>query len=119
MRTPKQRHSLEQWERTIEDVDLEIAQLAIMCHIRLLEPGMIQRVLDNDRSMCHGDHANGFDRLRGMVFLHYEVQKQLADELGATDAREVVQRVHTYLLGRIGSQLGLPTGGLAGTATNA
>lgn len=110
MTTPKQRHSPEEWARTVEQVDLEIAQLAIMCHIRLLEPGVIQRVLDNDATLCAAAHADGFEKLRGMLFLHYEVQAQLAAELGATDAHEVVQRVHGYLLGRIGSQLGLPAG---------
>ncbi|WP_423596700.1 hypothetical protein [Roseateles sp. MS654] len=106
MTTPKQRHSAEEWERTVEDVDLEIAQLAIMCHIRLLDPGMIERVLDNDLRVCRGGHESGFEKLRGMLYLHYEVQARLAEELGPVDAQEVVQRVRHHLLGRIGTQLG-------------
>lgn len=106
MRTPKQRHSHQEWERTFEDVDLEVAQLAVMCHIRLLDPGVIQRVLDNDTSLCHSDQAGAFEKLRGMVFLHYEVQSKLLAELGPVDGTEVITRVHQHLLVRIGTQLG-------------
>ena len=82
MRTPKQRHSHEEWEKTVEDVDLQIAQLAIMCHVRLLDPGVIERVLDNDLRICGDGHESGFEKLRGMLYLHYEVQTRLAEELG-------------------------------------
>ncbi|WP_431259866.1 hypothetical protein ACQ86G_06710 [Roseateles chitinivorans] len=106
MRTPKQRHSHEEWEKTVEDVDLQIAQLAIMCHVRLLDPGVIERVLDNDLRICGDGHESGFEKLRGMLYLHYEVQARLAEELGPVDAAEVVQRVRQHLLVRIGTQLG-------------
>ncbi|SEK84629.1 hypothetical protein SAMN05216359_103313 [Roseateles sp. YR242] len=108
MRTPNQRHSHEEWEHTTEEVDLKIVQLAVMCNIRLLEPGVINRVLDNDTSLCHSDHQGAFEQLRGMVFLHYEIQKRLAGELGAADAAEVVARVRQHLLVRVGTQLGTP-----------
>lgn len=106
MRTPKQRYSHEEWEKTVEDVDLQIAQLAIMCHVRLLDPGVIERVLDNDLRICGDGHESGFEKLRGMLYLHYEVQARLAEELGPVDAAEVVQRVRQHLLVRIGTQLG-------------
>lgn len=117
MRTPKQRHSHEEWEKTVEDVDLEIAQLAIMCHVRLLDPGVIERVLDNDLRICGEGHESGFEKLRGMLYLHYEVQARLAEELGSVDAAEVIQRVRQHLLVRIGTQLGaLGTAGAPGGA---
>lgn len=111
MRTPKQRYSPEEWEKTVEDVDLEIAQLAIMCRIRLLEPGVIEHVLDNDQRICPDGHETGFEKLRGMLFLHYEVQTRLAEELGPADAAQVIQRVRQHLMVRIGTQLGVPAGG--------
>ena len=67
MRTPKQRHSHEEWEKTVEDVDLQIAQLAIMCHVRLLDPGVIERVLDNDLRICGDGHESGFEKLCGIL----------------------------------------------------
>lgn len=106
MRTPKQRYSAEEWEHTVEQVDLEIAQLAIMCRIRLLDPGVLERVLDNDHRDCCEGHEGGFEKLRGMVFLHYEVQARVVEELGPADAAEVIQRVRQHLLVRIGTQLG-------------
>lgn len=117
MRTPKQRHSTEEWEKTVHDVDLEIAQLAIMCHVRLLDPGVIERVLDNDVRVCRDGHEGGFEKLRGMLYLHYEVQARLAEELGPADAAEVIQRVRQHLLTRIGTQLG--TLGIPGPGASA
>lgn len=106
MTTPNQRYSQEEWEHTCEEVDLKIAQLALICRIRLLDPGVIERVLDNDTSLCHSDHEHTFEQLRGMVFLHYEVQGRLLAELGPADGIEVINRVRQHLLGRIGTRLG-------------
>ena len=41
-----------------------------------------------------------------MLYLHYEVQARLAEELGPVDAAGIIQRVRQHLLTRIGTQLG-------------
>lgn len=106
MSLSKQRFSQESWAETVEAIDLEIAQLAIMCQVKLLDPGVIDRVLANDQSLCHAGHETAFEKLRGMVVLHYRAQEQLAEELGAVDAEAIRLAVFQHLRLRVGKQLG-------------
>lgn len=106
MKLPKQRFSQENWAETVEAIDLEIAQLAIMCQVKLLDPGVIDRVLANDLSLCSAGHETAFEKLRGMVVLHYRAQEQLAEELGPVDAEAIRQAVFQHLRLRVGKQLG-------------
>ena len=36
------------WTENLEDVDREIAKLATLCQVRILEPGVVRRVLQKD-----------------------------------------------------------------------
>lgn len=103
-----ERQTVEAWEEDLEAVDLEIARLAIICEIRLLEPGVINQVLDDQVHVCGNPHPNAFQTLRGLLFLHYELQKQLLDAFGSADTERIILNVHAHLSVRIGSQLGNP-----------
>lgn len=105
MSLSKQRFSHERWAETVEAIDLEIVQLCVMSQVRLLEPGVIDRVLANDLSVCYG-HASAFEKLRGLLVLHYEAQTHLVEELGRADAAEVRLAVFRHLSHRVGDQLG-------------
>jgi hypothetical protein len=39
------------WAENLEEVDREIAKLALLCQVRILEPGVIRRVLQKDASV--------------------------------------------------------------------
>ncbi|MHC6054163.1 hypothetical protein ACYT85_19995 [Ralstonia solanacearum] len=107
----------EEWRDDLEALDLEIVRLAIICQVKLLEPGVIQRVLDNDARDCLNAHETAFASLRGLLFLHFQMQKDLAEAYGPSDAMEIVRRVWAHLQPRIGDQLGrLPNPGPLPTA---
>ncbi|ALF90424.1 MULTISPECIES: hypothetical protein [Ralstonia solanacearum species complex] len=102
----------EEWKDDLEALDLEIVRLAVICQVKLLEPGVIQHVLDNDARDCLNDHKTAFASLRGLLFLHFQMQKDLAEAYGPSNAMEIVRRVWSHLQPRIGDQLGsLPNPG--------
>ena len=105
MSDPKQRFSQDGWTETVEALDLEIARLCVMCHIRILDPGVLERVLANDRSLS-SEHETAFDTLRGLLVLHYRTQEQIATELCAVDAESLRLTVFKRLRERVGEQLG-------------
>jgi hypothetical protein len=39
------------WSRNLDEVDREVARLASICNVRILDPGIIERVLKNDASL--------------------------------------------------------------------
>lgn len=95
----------EEWSGELEALDLEIANLALLCKARLLELPVLERVLDNDMTVCGVENPEAFNKLRGLLFLHFDVEKKLAEGSGAAEARHVVAAVHRHLMARLGKHL--------------
>ena len=54
----------QRWTHHFEAIDLEIGQLAKVCQIPLLAPGVIERVLHNDALVCGHQNERAFSKLR-------------------------------------------------------
>ena len=70
------------WAEDLEEIDREIARLAILCQVKILEPGMIRRVLQNDASVCGAPNPVGFRKLRDVLMLHLAIREKSAESLG-------------------------------------
>ena len=95
------------WTEDLEEVDREIAKLAVLCQVRVLEPGVIARVLKNDASVCGAPNAVAFRKLRHLVMLHLAIREKSVASFGQaqTGAMEeyVIERLRKSfpdLLGR-------------------
>jgi hypothetical protein len=99
--------------RHLEGLDLEIAQMAIMCDVPLFNPGVIERVLQNDATVCGKEKPKAFEKLRALLVMHYTVRDRAAERLGQGEAAAIGQEILAHLKGRIGDQLG--GGGVPGT----
>ena len=66
------------WAKNLDDVDNEIARLSIACNVRILDPGVIERVLNNDASVCGSRNPAGFEKLRTALKMHYHIRGQTA-----------------------------------------
>jgi len=66
------------WANNLEELDREIARLATLCQIRILEPGAIQRVLQKDASVCGTDNPIAFAKLRDLLMLHFAIRENRA-----------------------------------------
>lgn len=103
--TGGERQTHEEWQKDLENIDLEIARLAVMCQVRLLDPGIIEHVLDDNEGVCGNSHTTAFKSLRGLLFLHFELQKKLVDAFGVVETTEIIIKVREHLAPRIGDQL--------------
>jgi len=70
------------WARSLEDLDHEVGRLAMLCRVPLLERGVIDRVLKNDRSVCGTDNAVAFAKLRDLLMMHFVLRQGWAAEVG-------------------------------------
>ena len=66
----------------LEDIDREIARMAMLCRIQLLQPGVIERVLQHDASICGTDNPIAFRKLHDMLVLHFAVREKSAEVRG-------------------------------------
>jgi hypothetical protein len=93
------------WAKNLDDVDNEIARLSIACNVRILDPGVIERVLQNDASVCGARNPVGFEKLRAALKMHYHIRGQTAGSMGEAQTAivaDIVERLKT----RIGDRLG-------------
>ena len=74
------------WAKNLDDVDNEIARLSIACNVRILDPGVIERVLENDASVCGSRNPAGFEKLRTALKMHYHIRGQTAGSMKTDDA---------------------------------
>lgn len=75
----------------LEEIDREIARLALLCQARILHPGVIERVLQNDTSVCEADNPAAFAKLRGLLFMHFGLWQKSAMEHGPARASLIEQ----------------------------
>jgi len=78
---------------SLDDIDTEVARLALLCDVRILEPAVVERVVRNDPSVCGTSNAVAFRKLRGMLALHFRVLQSVADAHGQLPASCVEQHV--------------------------
>jgi len=96
------------WGKQLSDVDKEIARLASICDVRILEPGVIQRIIANDATVCGKSNQLAFDKLRTAILIHYAVMEKSFDRLGVDETRRLVDVIVAKLRERFGDTLGNP-----------
>lgn len=94
------------WAKNLDEVDREIARLATICNVRILDAGVIERVLKNDESVCGSKNARAFGKLRQTLMMHYHVRDQAVGVLGEAQTRKLVATIVESLRERIGERLG-------------
>ena len=77
------------WARNLEEIDQEIARLATLCQVRILEPGVIERVLHKEASVCGTSNEIAFAKLHDMIMLHFAVREKSADAVGQTQTAQI------------------------------
>ena len=97
------------WARNLDDVGREIARLAMICKVPLLDPGVMERVLKNDPSVCGASNPIGFEKLRTALMMHYNVRDRAVEALGEAKTAALVQGIVANLREKFGKQLGQPS----------
>jgi hypothetical protein len=81
----------------LEDIDREIARMALLCRVKLLQPGVIEQVLYRDASVCGTDNPIAFGKLYDMLKLHFAVREKSAEIHG----RIPTAAIESYVIERL------------------
>lgn len=79
--------------KQLGSVDEEIARLSYICGIRLLDPGVIEKVIADDASVCSKPNPGAFRKLRGLVALHYELTGEALRAMGDQESADVLNEL--------------------------
>lgn len=85
------------WAEQLQDIDLEIARQASICQVSLLQPGVIERVLTNDMSVCGAEHPQSFHTLRGLLYIHFTEITRMSRALSPQETRDIADKVRAHL----------------------
>lgn len=70
------------WGRQFEAFMQEFSRLCVACRIDILEPGVGERVLNNDDSVCKRQNPDAFRKLRKALMAFYVLEEKAIDKLG-------------------------------------
>jgi hypothetical protein len=93
MTEPLDDFSMARLMNSLDEIDMEIARLALLCQVRILDPGVAERVVRNDASVCGTDNPVAFEKLHNMLDMHFGVRKSGGVVHGQTLASRVEQQV--------------------------
>jgi hypothetical protein len=96
------------WTEHFAEIDREIAQLASLCKVRLLDPGVIERVLHKDTLVCGTQNPRAFDKMRSLLMMHYSVRDRAVVALGEEETKLIMGEIVERLRARYGDRLGDP-----------
>ena len=96
------------YSQSLSEVDREVARLASICNVRLLDPGVIERVLGNDASVCGTSNPMAFEKLRNVLMMHYAVRSRAVESIGHGGADALITHILEDLKKKFGDKLGGP-----------
>lgn len=94
------------WANNLEELDGEIARLAMLCQIRLLQPGTIQRVLHRDETVCGTGNPAAFAKLHDLLMMHFAIRQKAVDVFGQNETASIEALIVERLQKRYGDLLG-------------
>jgi hypothetical protein len=94
------------WVKNIEELDREIARLCLLCQVRILDPGIIERVLKNDASVCGTSNPVAFAKLHDMLMFYFANRKKSVDAVGQLQTVQIEAHVVEQLRNRFADLLG-------------
>jgi hypothetical protein len=94
------------WVKNIEELDREIARLCLLCQVRILDHGIIERVLKKDASVCGTSNPVAFEKLHNMLMLYFAIRQESVDAVGQMETAQIEAHVVEQLRNRFADLLG-------------
>lgn len=94
------------WVENFEELDREIGRLCAICEVRILDPGVIERVLKKDASVCGTPNPIAFAKLHAMLMLYFATREKSVDAVGHLLTEKMEAHVIEQLRNRFGDLIG-------------
>ena len=86
------------WGRQIDNLAHELSKLAMVCDIELGRPGLAERILKNDESVCGRSNAEAFRQLRQHLMALFSVEAGAVERLGPEDTKDILDQVRAAII---------------------
>jgi hypothetical protein len=92
--------------KNMEELDREIGRLSMLCQVRILDPGVIDRILKKDASVCGTDNPVAFAKLRHLLMMYFAERKKAVEALGQVQTAQIEAHAIEQLRDRFADLLG-------------
>ena len=81
------------WARHLDAIGDELMRLSIACDLRLREPGVIDRILKNDETVCGTKNPIGFRKLHSLVEATFSSVNKAVDRIGPEETKLITDAI--------------------------
>lgn len=97
METDYDAYRIAWWQNNLDALDREVARMALLCRVKILDPGVVDRVIQGDDSVCGTDNPIAFRKLHDLLLMHFMVRQKSADALG----QQQTTTIELYVIERL------------------
>ncbi len=69
---------------------------AAICHVKWLDPGVLDAAVQNSDSVCGHDNPRTFKKLRELLMLGFTVKEKSVDRLGPMETQALVEAIREH-----------------------
>jgi hypothetical protein len=81
------------WVRHLDAIGDELMRLSIACDVRLRDPGVVDRILKNDETVCGKKNAIGFRKLHNLIKATFSSVNKSVDRIGSRETKLITQAI--------------------------
>lgn len=81
------------WQRHLDTIGEELLRLTIACNVRLRDPGVIDRILNNDETVCGTKNPIGFRKLHSLVKATFSSLNKAVDRIGPDEVKLITDAI--------------------------
>ena len=81
------------WQRHLDGIANELLRLSIACDVRLRDPGVIDRIIKDDATVCGRKNPEAFRKLRKLVMATYDSLGKSIDRIGPEDTKMITDAI--------------------------
>ena len=81
------------WLRHLDTIGDELLRLTTICGVNLRDPGVVERIVKNDESVCKNKNPIGFRKLRELVMATFTSLNKAADRIGPDETATIVHAI--------------------------
>lgn len=89
-----------QWSRHLEAIADELLHLSTACDVVLRDPGVIERIIKGDESVCGRKNEHGFRKLRALVMATYDSLGKSIERIGPAETKKITTAIAEHMEGR-------------------
>lgn len=89
METRNDAYRIGWWQNNLDALDREVARMALLCRVRILDPGVVDRLIQGDDSVCGTNNPIAFRKLHELLLMHFLVRQKSAEALGQPQAAAI------------------------------